>query len=86
MRIKMGVLAGLLALVLVAVGGCSNPFASCTEERYVVEEMWVGWTAGLSSHESFEGQGWTCSDEGSIRNAFGSAIGERYVCTICRED
>lgn len=84
MRTRTSVLTGLVALLLVAVGGCSNPFASCEEERYVVEEIWNEWGIYPMGRESFEDNGWTCSNDGSIRNAFGKAIGNRYVCTICR--
>lgn len=76
--------SALLAILVLAVAGCSNPFASCKEERQVVEEIWNQWGIYPMGRKTFEDQGWTCEYEGAIRNAFGQAIGQRYVCTICR--
>jgi len=33
--------------------------------------------------DSFRALGWTCNSTGSIRNAFGVAIGIAYECTKC---
>ena len=83
MKTRMNVLAGLVALLLVAVGGCSDPLAPCQEEVAVV--VYDSWGCALPqfSLESHQQNGWDCRVDTDLKNAFGETIGTRYICTRC---
>lgn len=72
----------MAALCLLA--GC-NHVVGCDAKTETVElvpsdPFYAQWQAALAS---FQQNGWKCDSGTPIRNAFGSQIGTRYVCTIC---
>lgn len=72
----------LLLSLAVVLPGCS---ADCVEVQHVFE---VEWGSSFEAAQrdlvrKAEQNGWTCRNDGAIRDAEGRAVGERYLCTKC---
>lgn len=74
-----GIIVALMCSLLL---GCDDPLF-CDEERMTLEVMY-GDELSREWYELSRDIGWKCNLAGAIRNAFGTEIGQRYDCTICR--
>jgi hypothetical protein len=68
-----------------ALAAC-NPFApKCSHDQQTVDAVYADATyqAELDQVTALRGYGYTCTTGATIRNAFGTQIGQTYVCTKC---
>ena len=73
-----------LAAIVVFAVGCTNPFG-CTEEREVLEisDRYLDGNVA-STLARYKKDGWSCYDDGKIRDFLGRSLLTRYVCTRCK--
>ena len=77
----------MCAVLALTLGGCGILGCEEQQEVYELEYNWMG-TGGPDPLEELglkfaRDGGWACNSDGSIRNAAGTVIGERYRCTKC---
>lgn len=60
--------------------GCGD---DCLEDRQVVEVFTQFQELGEAGLTLYESQGYDCTFDGSLLNAVGGVVGQRYVCSIC---
>lgn len=83
---RQAIAVGLIVIAAsIGTSGCGSLTAPCVEETQVVEVMnGLTYDFGIALLEGYRSSGWICRSDGAIRNAFGGAVGTRYVCTRCR--
>lgn len=74
----------LLAGLAMPLMGC-EAITGCKDDEAVVEVEFSSWVSEIqrSLLKTYQERGYTCRNDGAIRNAFGAAIGTRYVCKKC---
>lgn len=73
-----------LALAVVSASALTSAGCGCEKDRQVLEVMYDE-TYDLYQDflQAYKDRGYRCTDDGTIRDAFGHALGTRYVCTGC---
>lgn len=77
----------MCAVLALGLGGCG--ILGCDEQVEVVELdydwMGTGGPAPLDQYalDLYRDSGYACHNDGAIRNAAGTPIGDRWVCTRC---
>lgn len=76
----------LAVLGLAVLCNACGVFGGCELQTQTLELVYSDtfYDIRLKLLNDYRADGWSCKDDGAIRDGFGRTIGTRYVCTKCK--